>query len=427
MAMRLGAIADDFTGATDLANNLVRSGMRTVQIIGVPSAEELSATDADAVVIALKSRSAPVEQAVEESQRAAISLLDAGATQIYFKYCSTFDSTPLGNIGPVIDALLDTVGADYTVAVPSFPAVGRTVYQGHLFVADRLLNETGMRHHPLTPMDDADIVRVLQKQTMRPVGLVNETMVLAGPDAVADAVKRLHHAEGVRVAVVDTVSDEDLYTLGSAFSDLPLVTGGSGLGLGLAASWSFTSSREAERLPVAFGAQVVIAGSASRATQGQVDAFIQTGAPSFAIDLEKLAQGVDVVEEVLAATALALGQGPLLVYSTRSAEDVRAFQTRVGVERASELIESTLGQIASAFVERGAGALLVAGGETSGAVVNALGISSLQIGPQIDPGVPWCAAKSNGRLIHIALKSGNFGQPDLFTRAFQTLDWEDWP
>lgn len=427
MAMRLGAIADDFTGATDLANNLVRSGMRTVQIIGVPSTAELGATDADAVVIALKSRSAPVQEAVAESRRAAEALLDAGAKQIYFKYCSTFDSTPEGNIGPVIDVLLDTIGADYTVAVPSFPAAGRTVYQGHLFVGDQPLNETGMRYHPLTPMDDADIVRVLRKQTVHTVGLVNEATVLAGAASVAEAVQHLHEAEGVRIAVVDTVRDEDLYTLGSAFSDLPLVSGGSGLGLGLAPSWSFAPSRQAEQLPVAFGHQVVIAGSASRATQGQVDAFIQTGAPSFAIDLEKLTQGIDVVPEVLAASSLALGQGPLLVYSTRSAEDVTAFQSRVGVERASELIESTLSRIATAFVDRGAGALLVAGGETSGAVVNALGIRSLQVGPQIDPGVPWCAATRDGRLIHIALKSGNFGQPDIFTRAFQTLDWEDWP
>ena len=346
-----------------------------MQIIGVPSTEELHAVDADAVVIALKSRSAPVQEAVEESRRAAEALLDAGAGQIYFKYCSTFDSTPEGNIGPVIDSLLDTVGADYTVAVPSFPAVGRTVYQGHLFVGDRPLNETGMRHHPLTPMDDADIVRVLQKQTVHSVGLVSEATVLAGAGAVAQAVQQLHETEGVRVAVIDTVRDEDLLTLGSAFSDLPLVTGGSGLGLGLAPSWSFASSRDAGRLPVAFGHQVVIAGSASRATQGQVDAFIKTGAPSFAIDLEKLAQGVDVVPEVLAATALHLGQGPILVYSTRSAEAVRAFQSLVGVERASELIESTLGRIASGLVDRGAGALLIAGGETSGAVVNALGIA----------------------------------------------------
>ncbi|MER6564420.1 3-oxo-tetronate kinase, partial [Streptomyces sp. NPDC001027] len=286
VTFRLGAIADDFTGATDLANNLVRSGMRTTQVIGVPTVGTLKKFESDAVVVALKSRTAPVADAVRESVEAATSLREAGAEQLYFKYCSTFDSTDEGNIGPVTDALLDLVGADCTVAAPAFPAVGRTVYQGHLFVGDRLLNETGMRNHPLTPMKDADLVRVLGKQTNHPVGLIAESTVLAGREAVAEELRRLRRDSGVRIAVLDAVSDADLLTLGSAVADLPLVTGGSGLALGLARSWSYRPSREAESLAPASGHAAVIAGSVSRATNAQVDAFLATGAPAVSLNLD---------------------------------------------------------------------------------------------------------------------------------------------
>ncbi|WP_107473660.1 3-oxo-tetronate kinase, partial [Streptomyces griseiscabiei] len=318
MTIRLGAIADDFTGATDLANNLVRSGMRTTQVIGVPTVGTLKEFESDAVVVALKTRTAPVADAVRESVEAAKSLREAGAEQLYFKYCSTFDSTDEGNIGPVTDALLDLVGADYTVAAPAFPAVGRTVYQGHLFVGDRLLNESGMRSHPLTPMTDADLVRVLGRQTIHPVGLIAEATVLAGPEAVADELRRLRRDNGVRIAVLDAVSDADLVTLGSAVADLPLVTAGSGLALGLARGWSRRPSCEAQLLPPASGHAAVIAGSVSRATNAQVDEFIATGAPAVSLDLDRIASGVDVVPEVLDRSSRALGREPVLVYSTRS-------------------------------------------------------------------------------------------------------------
>ncbi|MBZ3906223.1 3-oxo-tetronate kinase [Streptomyces griseiscabiei] len=422
MTIRLGAIADDFTGATDLANNLVRSGMRTTQVIGVPTVGTLKEFESDAVVVALKTRTAPVADAVRESVEAAKSLREAGAEQLYFKYCSTFDSTDEGNIGPVTDALLDLVGADYTVAAPAFPAVGRTVYQGHLFVGDRLLNESGMRSHPLTPMTDADLVRVLGRQTIHPVGLIAEATVLAGPEAVADELRRLRRDNGVRIAVLDAVSDADLVTLGSAVADLPLVTAGSGLALGLARGWSRRPSCEAQLLPPASGHAAVIAGSVSRATNAQVDEFIATGAPAVSLDLDRIASGVDVVPEVLDRSSRALGREPVLVYSTRSPAEVKAFQDLVGQQHAGELIESALARIAVGLVDLGVGALVVAGGETSGAVVHALAVDSLQIGAQIDPGVPWCATRRSGRTLHLALKSGNFGGADFFTRAFTQLD-----
>ncbi|MFE5919160.1 3-oxo-tetronate kinase [Streptomyces sp. NPDC056468] len=425
MGIRLGCLADDFTGATDLANNLVRAGMRVVQLIDVPEDRiDGQAIDADAVVIALKSRTTPASDAVDASLRALAWLRSAGAEQIYFKYCSTFDSTPAGNIGPVTEALMDALGADFTIATPAFPDNGRTVFKGHLFVGDVLLSESGMRHHPLTPMTDPNLVSVLQAQTGRPVGLVDHTVVAGGGDAVRTRFDELRK-EGVGVAIVDSVSNRDLVRLGEAVRDLPLVTAGSGLAIGLPANWGFEPSAAAAQLPPADGHAAVVSGSVSDATNGQVLKFLRTGRPAFSVDPLRIAAGEDVAGQALAFAEAHLADGPVLVYSTEAPDTVRAVQGRLGAAEAGELVERTLARVARGLVDRGVRRLVVAGGETSGAVVQALGITRLRIGPQISPGVPWCAATlPGGDTLHITLKSGNFGGPDFFTDALALLDGE---
>ncbi|MFI9779318.1 3-oxo-tetronate kinase [Streptomyces sp. NPDC051956] len=428
MSIRLGCIADDFTGATDLANNLVRAGMRVLQLIDVPAEGTDPTTDptvdADAVVIALKSRTAPAAEAVEASLRALEWLRAAGAEQIYFKYCSTFDSTPAGNIGQVTEALLDALGTDFTVATPAFPDNGRTVFKGHLFVGDVLLGESGMRHHPLTPMTDSNLVSVLDAQTTRPVGLIDHKVVAEGADAVRARITQLR-ADGVGAAIVDAVSNDDLLRLGAAVKELPLVTAGSGLAIGLPANWGFEPSPAAAQLPPASGRQAVVAGSVSAATNGQVREFLSTGRPAFSVDPLRIAAGEDVAAEALAFADKHLADGPVLVYSTESPDAVRSVQGRLGVAEAGELVEQTLARVAQGLIQRGVRQLVVAGGETSGAVVQALGLTGLRIGGQIDPGVPWCAAPlPGGDALHITLKSGNFGGPDFFTAAFARLNEE---
>ncbi|MGA5728840.1 3-oxo-tetronate kinase [Streptomyces seoulensis] len=423
MGIRLGAIADDFTGATDLANNLVRAGMRVVQLIDIPEDGGYGlAADADAVVIALKSRTAPVEEAVDASLRALAWLRGAGAEQVYFKYCSTFDSTPAGNIGPVAEALMDALGTDFTVATPAFPDNGRTVFKGHLFVGDVLLSESGMRDHPLTPMTDSDLVKVLGGQTTRPVGLIDHTVLAGGADAVRARIAELR-SRGVAFAIVDAVSNGDLVRLGEAVRDLPLVTAGSGLAIGLPANWGLRPSSSAAELPPASGHQAVVSGSVSMATNGQVRAFLDTGRPAFAVDPLRIAAGEDVAGSALAFAEAHLADGPVLIYSTEAPETVRGVQSRLGAAEAGALVEGTLAEVARGLVARGVRQLVVAGGETSGAVVQALGITGLRIGPQIDPGVPWCAATlPEGQTLHLALKSGNFGSPDFFSAAFTLLE-----
>lgn len=424
MGIRLGCIADDFTGATDLANNLVRAGMRVVQLIDVPPTGVAEPADADAVVIALKSRTTPASEAVTASLRALEWLRSAGAEQIYFKYCSTFDSTRAGNIGPVTEALMDALGTDFTVATPAFPDNGRTVFKGHLFVGDVLLGESGMRHHPLTPMTDSNLVSVLGAQTARPVGLIDHTVVAAGADAIRERVSTLRE-EGVGAAIVDAVSNDDLLRLGAAVKELPLVTAGSGLAIGLPANWGFEPSPTAARLPPSTGLQAVVSGSVSGATNGQVREFLDSGRPAFSVDPLRIAAGEDVAGQALAFAAERLAEGPVLVHSTVTPDAVKEVQGRLGIAEAGELVEQTLARVARGLIELGVRQLVVAGGETSGAVVRALGLTGLRIGPQIDPGVPWCAAVlPDGAPLHIALKSGNFGGPEFFTASFARLDRE---
>ncbi|WP_076998931.1 3-oxo-tetronate kinase [Variovorax sp. KK3] len=423
MTLLLGCIADDFTGATDLANNLVRAGMRVVQTIGVPDGP--LAAEVDAVVVALKSRTIAPAEAVAQSLEALTWLQAQGARQIYFKYCSTFDSTPRGNIGPVTEALMDALGCDFTIATPAFPDNKRTVFKGYLFAGDVLLDESGMEKHPLTPMTDPNLVRVLQAQTRRKVGLIDHAVVARGAAAIGERIAALR-AEGVGIAIVDAVSNEDLLRLGPALADFPLVTAGSGVAIGLAGNFGIAPSAGASALPAAGGLAAVVSGSCSLATNRQVRDFIATGRPAMAIDPLRIASGADVAAEALAWAEPLLrdGAGPVLVYSTAESGAVQSVQGRLGVDEAGAMVERTIAAVARGLVERGVRRLVVAGGETSGACVQALGIAQMQIGMQIDPGVPWChafAEAASGQGLHIALKSGNFGTDDFFTKAFGVL------
>jgi len=414
----LGCIADDFTGATDLANNLVRAGMRTVQTIGVPNGP----VDADvqAVVVALKSRTIAPSEAVAQSLQALQWLRAQGAQQIYFKYCSTFDSTAQGNIGPVTEALMDALGCDFTIATPAFPDNKRSVFKGYLFVGDVLLNESGMQNHPLTPMADANLVRVMQAQTRRSVGLVDYSVVSRSAQAVAQRFAELK-ALGIGVAIVDAVTNDDLMRLGPALKDLPLVTAGSGVAIGLPQNFGVQPSLQASHLPPAAGLQAVLSGSCSLATNRQVAAFIASGRPALAIEPMQIAAGIDVVAHALAWAGAHLADGPVLVYSTADTGAVKSVQAQLGVEQAGAMVERAIAAIARGLVKGGVRQLVVAGGETSGACVQALDITQMQIGPQIDPGVPWCHARTPAGGVHITLKSGNFGTDDFFTKAFGML------
>jgi 3-dehydrotetronate 4-kinase len=420
MAPLLGCIADDFTGATDLAGVLVRAGMRTVQTIGVPAA---APEGVDAIVVALKSRTAPAREAVEQSVEALRWLRAAGARRFYFKYCSTFDSTDEGNIGPVADALLAELGSPFTIACPAFPENGRTIFNGYLFVGEALLSESGMRNHPLTPMTDANLVRVLQRQTRRKVGLVSHAAVSEAAGRIRERFDELRRS-GIGIAIVDAASNADLLRIGEAAAELPLVTAGSGIALGLvpayAAAGLFEPAARADALPPAKGLRAILAGSCSVATNAQVAAALAAGIPGLRLEPSRLAEDPGAAAAALAWAGPLLAQGPVLVYSTAEPERVRAAQERLGRDRAGALVEEALAAIARGLVERGVGRLIVAGGETSGAVVNALGVRALRIGPEIAPGVPWTCALA-GPPLSLALKSGNFGGPGFFLDAWSKL------
>jgi 3-dehydrotetronate 4-kinase len=409
--MLLGCIADDFTGATDLALMLSRNGLETVQTIGTPK----EMPDAEAVVIALKSRTIPAKDAVALSLEALRALQTAGAQQIFFKYCSTFDSTPAGNIGPVADALLDALGDDFTIACPAFPANARTIFRGYLFVGDVLLSESGMRNHPLTPMTDANLVRVLAAQTRHKVGLVPYTIVDEGAGAMRDAFAALR-AKGVRHAIVDATSDAHLRVIGEACAGLKLVTGGSGVAMGLPANLKpGAATARTGALPRIGGATAVIAGSCSEATLGQIAAMSQRH-PALALD--PLALDAEAAGKAVAWAKPKLAQGPVLIYASAPPEKVAQVHAKLGREKAGAMIEGTLAAIAAGLVEAGVRRLVVAGGETSGAVVAKLGVAALRIGPEIAPGVPWTASLGTPPLL-LALKSGNFGARDFFLKAFE--------
>ncbi|MFD1200260.1 3-oxo-tetronate kinase [Brucella gallinifaecis] len=412
--MYIGAIADDLTGATDLALMLSRGGMSVLQVVGVPAAD----TDfgaVDAVVVSLKSRTIPAKDAVSQSISAADILLKAGAQQIFFKYCSTFDSTDEGNIGPVTEALMKRIGVTRTIACPAFPVNKRTVYKGYLFVGDQLLSESPMRDHPLTPMRDANLVRVLERQTGIPVSLISHDIVRQGASATEQALDAM-----TGIAVIDAISDDDLYLIGKAVRSLKLVTGGSGIALGLPGNFiSDTATRET-KVTVPAGHAVVLAGSCSAATRKQIAYAQQSGMPSLQIKPDAIFTGAITVAEAV-EFAIRHQQQPSLIYSSDAPEGVISAQAQFGREQAGEIVENFLASVARELAKLGFNRFLVAGGETSGAVVSALDVKTLEIGPEIAPGVPWTRSETAAGPLALALKSGNFGDETMFVTAWELL------
>ncbi len=420
--MLLGCIADDITGATDLALTLKRSGLRTIQVMGVP-ADPAPLQEFDAVVVALKSRTNAPAEAVRWSLESLDILQKAGAKQIFFKYCSTFDSTDQGNIGPVAEALIEKVGGEAAFVCPAFPTNKRTIYKGHLFVGDQLLSDSPMKDHPLTPMRDANLVTVMQRQTKLPVGLVPFDVVAKGAPAidaaVADAV-----AAGTRFLVIDAISDDHLIAIGKAAAGHKLITGGSGVGLGLAdnfvaAGLMEKSDADAPMHPKQ-GNRAILSGSCSAATRGQIAAAKSAGLPNRQIDALDLASGKISPADFIAFARDNAGDKPVLIYSSADPDVVAAVQAELGRDKAGHIVEAAMGEIAKGLVADGVTQLIVAGGETSGAVTAALDVTAIEIGPEIDPGVPWTKSLDERSLV-LALKSGNFGAERFFIDAFDKL------
>ncbi len=416
--MLLGCIGDDFTGSSDLANTLAKEGLHTLLYGGVPAGTADPAVEAG--VVALKTRTAPPTDAVAQSLAAADWLVAQGCRQFVFKICSTFDSTAEGNIGPVIDALMDRLGADRTIVCPAFPAAGRSVYQGHLFVGDRLLNESGMENHPLTPMRDADIRRWLRPQTRRGVGHVAISAVSAGAEALREAIQAEVAAERP-VVVVDAIADEDLRTVGRAARDVRLLAGGSGIGLGLPSN--VCDGRRPAGEAAAWrgdpGPAALLSGSCSATTRRQVERYA-AGAPSIEVQPDALLSGETAAGAVAAWAMERIGRGEApLVYSSADPDAVRAAQDRFGREQVATAVERFFAELARRLTAAGVSRLVVAGGETSGAVVEGLALPALAIGPEIAPGVP--AVRATNRPLVLALKSGNFGDADFFATALAVL------
>ena len=413
--MLLGVIADDFTGATDIASFLVENGLSTVQLNGVPDSD--AAVDAQAVVISLKSRSCPAEQAVAQSLQALAWLQRQGCQRFYFKYCSTFDSTARGNIGPVTDALLDALGESQTVISPALPVNGRTVYQGYLFVMDQLLSESGMRNHPVTPMTDSNLLRLMEAQAAGRCGLIDAAVMDTGADGVRARLQQLAQ-QGVRYVVLDTLNEQHLLTQGAALKAMKLVTGGSGLAIGLARQWAQPGQTQAQAAGAPQGEKaVVLSGSCSTMTNKQVARYRQQAA----------AQAIDVArcigEDERARYARELSdwvqaqRGDLapLLYATAEPEALRQTQQQYGVDIASQSVEALFAALVQLLHQAGFRRFIVAGGETSGVVTQALAIRGFHIGPCISPGVPWVRAIEQP--VSLALKSGNFGDENFFARA----------
>lgn len=453
-SLSLACIADDFTGATDLANNLVRAGWRTLQLLGLPEEgksfvnaagepldEKQLFAQTDAVVVALKSRTIDPLQAQAMSLQAWQWLQAQGAKRCYFKVCSTFDSTDKGNIGPVADALMDALKADFAIVCPAFPAGGRTVFRGHLFVGDQLLSDSGMKDHPLTPMTDSNLVRVLQRQSKHRIGLIDYQTIAQGPKAIAQRIEQLK-ADGVRMAIADATSDQDLHVLGKLVMEQSLVVAGSGIAIGFEAPGARGQNphESVAFLPRQTGPGLILSGSCSLASQAQVKHFLQQSKTSndvsLAIDPLKLARDerakatwmqdyvaclARLFEQTSKAQAVHAKPRPprLLVYATAQAESVKQVQDALGIDIASAWIEALMADLAREAKRFGVRRFVVAGGETSGAVVQALDVKLLKIGAQIDPGVPWTESLQGFAL---ALKSGNFGAEDFFTKALDLLD-----
>ncbi len=414
--MRLGVIADDFTGATDIASFLVQNGMSTVQVNGVPKgARQL---DAEAIVVSLKSRSCAAEDAVRDALAALTWLQQQGCERFYFKYCSTFDSTAKGNIGPVTDALLAALGETQTVISPALPVNGRTVYQGHLFVMNQLLSDSGMRHHPVTPMTDSNLLRLMEAQATGRAGLIASQVLDRGADAVRNELAALA-TDGVRYAVLDALNEQHLLTQGEALREMKLVTGGSGLAIGLARQWAIDGwdpeQAQAAGQPQG-GRAVVIAGSCSTMTLRQVACYRQQ-APAQAVDVERAIQQRDAYAHELCDWVVQHASDALapMLFATSEPETLQRIQQQYGAQQSSEAVEQLFASVVRELHQRGWQRFIVAGGETSGVVAQTLKIDAFHIGPVISPGVPW--VKSVTQPVSLALKSGNFGDENFFARA----------
>jgi uncharacterized protein YgbK (DUF1537 family) len=421
VTLALGCIADDYTGASDLANTLTRCGLRTVQTIGVP-ADDFLLPQVDAVVVSLKSRSIAAADAVAASRAAERWLRGRGATHVLFKICSTFDSTDAGNIGPVMDALQADSGDVIVLVTPAFPGTARTVYQGNLFVGAVPLNESPLKDHPLNPMHDANLVRVLGRQSRSRIGLVDLATVARGADAIRERLAKLA-SDGVRAAIVDAVFDANLEIIGQAALGHRLSVGASGLGLGLArglvASGTVRagSATDSTTQGEVGGAAACLAGSCSQATLGQI-AEAERVMPVLRLDPERIIAGSAEIDRAAAWARERLAAGPVLIASSATAAQVAAVQSRHGREAAGHAIEQAMATIAEALVEAGVRRLVVAGGETSGAAVDRLKLPGFLVGPEIAPGVPVLRAVDgrHGDML-LALKSGNFGGPAFFSEA----------
>lgn len=425
--MLIGVIADDFTGGSDIANTLARGlpsegGLRCAQYPGVP--QKRAECDIEAGIISLKSRSIPAKDAVTQSLAALDWLLAQGCEQIIFKYCSTFDSTDDGNIGPVAEALAQRLGAKGVTVCPAFPAAGRTVYRGHLFVGDRLLSESGMQHHPLTPMRDPDLRRVLGRQTRATIGLADWPVVAQGAPVLRAALKAAA-ARDETFVVIDAIRDADLAEIGAALDGAVLITGGSGIAMGLPRNFVRAGRTTGERVDFASvkGPGVILAGSCSGATRGQVEQHAARH-PAMAIDVAAVMDGQLRASDLHGFIAGHRDAAPL-VYSSGSPDEVTALQTRYGRECVAKRLDALFAETARALVEDGWRRIVVAGGETSGAVAQAvtteLGCRAMRIGPEIDPGVPVLGLGSVEAPLLLALKSGNFGSPDFFEKALRMM------
>ncbi len=415
----LGAIGDDLTGSVELAGMLAAGGAR-VSFYTDPAAFDPSATD-DAAVIAQRSRVAPVAEAKAAFERCAQVLLKAGAKQLFYKYCATFDSTPEGNIGPCTDVLADRIGDGSALFCPAFPEVDRTVYRGHLYVGDQLVSNSPKRFDPLTPMTEPDLVKVLQPQTKRRVGMIPWHVVAAGPDAIRAKAKALRDA-GVPYAIIDTVAESDLVHIARATWDWPLMTGGSSVAAYYPGIWrehGLTAARPPQTLPATEGPAAVLAGSCAERTREQVAHFGQRH-PVLAIDLTENAAVEAVVQRSLDWAQQRLGREPVTVTTALDQKTVDAAQAALGKDGAARRAEAILGQIAKGLAERGMRRLVVAGGETSGAVIEALGIRRLTVAPYTTPGIGLCAV-DGPRPLTLCLKSGKLGNVDLFETALERM------
>ena len=410
--IQLGIIADDFTGASDIASFLVENGLRTVQMNGIP--QRPLPDGVDAVVISLKSRSNPVDEAIAQSLAALDWLRAQDCRQFYFKYCSTFDSTAQGNIGPVTDALLDALGEDFTVISPALPVNGRTIFNGYLFVGEVLLNESGMRNHPITPMTDASLIRLMDAQSRGKTGLVACPDVAQGAARVRERFAELRR-DGYHYAVLDSVDNAQLAILADACADLKLLTGGSGLGAYVAARLSGDKEGSDAFVPRK-ALTVALSGSCSIMTNKQVAAY-QAIAPTRFVEAERCIHEGDAYIEELYQWAVAHlgGEYAPLLYATVPPDALKAIQQRFGVEKASHAIEQTFAALAVRLQAQGVRNFINAGGETSSIVVQHLGVDGFHIGRQIAPGVPWLRVLDDD--IYLALKSGNFGSEDFFAHA----------